>query len=75
MHAGRFMHSSCQLASYLYVFCGEVNNYMQTNSVEKIVIDKDKNLQKSKHWELISPNNLAGLPKLSKHLSVALNNE
>ena len=63
MHQPRWLHSSCQLAGYIYVFCGVFNRKGKNNSVEKLFIDADPNLQASKQWEMIPENNLVALPK------------
>ena len=72
MQQARYDHSSCQLAEYLYVFCGEGHG---TDSVEKIAIDLDNILQISKEWELILTKDRCNLPRLQSHFSIALNNE
>lgn len=63
MKQARCLHSSCELAGYIFVFCG-MNSYGLTNSVEKLAIDTDSNLQMSRQWQLIPQSNLVGLPKL-----------
>ena len=45
MHEARHSHSSCQLAGHIYVFCGENALTERINSVEKLSIDVDPNLQ------------------------------
>lgn len=74
MNQARWKHSSCQLAAYLYVFCG-YNNDGYINSIEKLEITEDPNLQINKQWELISESNFVHLPKLVMHFTIALNNE
>ena len=73
MQTTRVDHSSCQLAGHIYVFCGVNSDDERINSVEKLSIDADPNLQISKQWEVIPKANLTALPKLYKHLCVALN--
>ena len=65
MHQPRYCHSSCQLAGHIYVFCGRINQNDGINSVEKLSIDADPNLQVSKQWEMIPEANLRALPALS----------
>ena len=76
MNQARFSHSSCHLGAFIYVFCGD--NERKTskigNSVERLAIEADPNLQGQKKWTLIPSKNLTALPKkLSSHFSVALN--
>ena len=66
-------HSSCQAAGYIYVFCGFYSDLELINSVEKLSIGADQNIQVAKQWELIPKTNLIALTKLYHHLSVALN--
>ena len=76
MRQARQGHSSCHQAAYLYVFCGELGNDMnETNSVEKLAITADPNLQITIKWELIPQSNLTELPYLVAPFSVGLNNE
>ena len=75
MQVGRYCHTSCQLASYIYVFCGHVSWSNRINAVEKLAIHADKNHKNSQAWELIPHENLVNLPKLSVPFSVSLNNE
>lgn len=73
MRQARMRHSSCQLAGHIYVFCGMIELGNMVNSVEKLSIEADPNLQVSKGWEQIAEANLTALPGLSMHMSVALN--
>ena len=43
MKQARCLHSSSELAGYIYVFCG-MNTYGLTNSVEKLAFDTDQNI-------------------------------
>ena len=70
MRRARQDHSSCQLGAYIYVFCGDD---IDGNSVEKLSIDTNTNLQDHKGWELISKRNLRALPRLLSPLSFSLN--
>ena len=46
MHQARRMHSSCQLAEFIYVFCGiDGCNSGALNSVEKLAIDVESSNQ------------------------------
>ena len=45
MQQPRERHSSCQLTSHIYVFCGLNNRNAKINSVEKLSIVADPNLQ------------------------------
>ena len=55
------------------MFCGENSQWQKMNSVEKLSIDADPNLQVSKQWEVIPATKVNALPALCSPLSVALN--
>ena len=75
MQQARQYHSSCQLAGYIYVFCGwGSKRFKNTNSVEKLPIEDD-NLQYSKQWQPIRKRNLVALPRLYSQISIALNSD
>ena len=71
MHQARKYHSSCQLAGFIYVFCGIGGG----NTVEKLAIDSNSSQQSKIKWQLIPHKNLVGLPKLDRHFSIGLNSE
>lgn len=75
MNQARTHHSSCQLSGHIYVFCGTNSLPRRTNTVEKLSIDADPNLQVLKKWELIPYRNLVDLPQLQSQFSIALNND
>ena len=45
MHRARSHHSSSQLGGHIYVFCGYDINYNRMNSVEKLYVHVNQNLQ------------------------------
>ena len=75
MHQARCYHSSCQLAGYIYVFCGYDGDEGKTNSVEKLAIHVNFNQQNLIKWQLIPEQSLANLPRLRSLFSIPLNND
>ena len=67
----RLSHGSCKLGEHIYVFCGISSDLC--NTVEKLKIDADPNIQKKNRWELIPKANLVALPKLYEIFTIALN--
>ena len=45
MKQARRLHSSCQLAGFIYVFCGRNSDHDTINWVEKLCIDADPNVE------------------------------
>ena len=72
LNSKRLSHGSCQLGEHLYVFCGHTT-LSSCNTVEKLKIDADPNIQKKNQWELIPKANLVALPKLYEIFTIALN--
>ena len=73
MNVARDFHSSCYLKGYLYIFCGS-DGIGSCNTVEKLEIAEDPDMQNAKQWTLINLRDSYNLPSLSEHFSVALNN-
>ena len=45
MDKARYLHSSCQLAGYIYVFCG-INRDGLINTVEKLSVDTKSKIRR-----------------------------